>query len=371
MSMRQNETPKRKKIDSVQLLRAFAALSVMFFHYRLIIGPSVVGDFFNWGSIGVDLFFVISGFIMAYTTLQTPPNAYGAIKFIRNRFIRIMPVYYILLLVAFLLGGAMSTFHYPEKVTNLISAITFSVYTPDTGPLYTPGKGLFNVRWTLNYELYFYMIFSLILLSQHRAKLLVLWGLSMVVIIPALLSYDISLSTKGYMMDSVSARFLTNPIILEFIFGAMIGLLYKHIVSIKKTYSKIIFITTLFVVAIGIYTGKIHGSNVQSSLFMVLLLVAFLLENDFISKITPRFLIYIGNISFSLYLVHNTIGNYVFSSTKNILFFQEHTVIQMVILIIPSLLVASLSYELIEVRFTNWLKARNPVIFKINQPALK
>lgn len=89
------------------------------------------------------------------------------------------------------------------------------------------------------------------------------------------------------MMDSVSARFLTNPIILEFIFGAMIGLLYKHIVSIKKTYSKIIFFTTLFIVAIGIYTGKIHGSNVQSSLFMVLLLVAFLLENDFIIKNNP------------------------------------------------------------------------------------
>jgi peptidoglycan/LPS O-acetylase OafA/YrhL len=43
----------------------------------------------------------------------------------------------------------------------------------------------------------------------------------------------------------------------------------------------------------------------------------------------------------------------------------------MVVLIIPSLLVASLSYELIEVRFTNWLKTRKPVIFKMNQPALK
>lgn len=103
-----------QKIDSVQSLRAFAALSVMFFHYRLIIGPSVVGDFFNWGSIGVDLFFVISGYIMAYTTLQTPPNAYSAIKFIRNRFIRIMPVYYILLLVAFLLGMGLCNLSYPN-----------------------------------------------------------------------------------------------------------------------------------------------------------------------------------------------------------------------------------------------------------------
>lgn len=63
----------KNKIESLQILRGLAALAVVMFHYRFRLvedGASMVipNKLFGWGSIGVDLFFVISGFIMVYVT---------------------------------------------------------------------------------------------------------------------------------------------------------------------------------------------------------------------------------------------------------------------------------------------------------------
>lgn len=62
----------------------------------------------------------------------------------------------------------MSTFHYPEKIQNLISSLTFTVYKTDVKLHYIDDGEMYNIRWTLNYEVYFYLIFTLCLLFKQR-----------------------------------------------------------------------------------------------------------------------------------------------------------------------------------------------------------
>ncbi|WP_051124346.1 acyltransferase family protein [Erwinia tracheiphila] len=129
----------KNKIESIQILRGLAALAVVLFHYRFYLVPdgadrTVPDSLFSWGGIGVDLFFVISGFIMVYVTDGKGYGLKTSVSFIVNRLIRIVPMYYLILLVAFLTGGAMSTFHYAGKVDNLISALTFRPYLQSPAP---------------------------------------------------------------------------------------------------------------------------------------------------------------------------------------------------------------------------------------------
>ena len=90
-------------IANLQLLRAFAAINVIIYH---IIGTSVAYgyelNFINilsgWGANGVDIFFVISGFIMYFSQAQNPKTP---IKFLKSRLIRIVPLYWLMTFVSF------------------------------------------------------------------------------------------------------------------------------------------------------------------------------------------------------------------------------------------------------------------------------
>nr|WP_243466002.1 acyltransferase [Sodalis glossinidius] len=153
-----------QKLKTIQALRGIAAMSVLFFHYRFYLrgndasGYSLWDILFGWGIIGVDVFFVISGFIMVYTTHYYSDGWHSSTRFLLNRAARVIPLYYFCLLVAFLLGGAMSTFHYTEKIKNLFSALTFTVYKTNITPHYIDDDEMYNIRWTLNYEIYFCIV---------------------------------------------------------------------------------------------------------------------------------------------------------------------------------------------------------------------
>ncbi|EDQ3196935.1 acyltransferase, partial [Salmonella enterica subsp. enterica serovar Anatum] len=150
----------RTKLHSLQALRGIAALLVVLFHYRGFLNdgakgnPTIWDKVFSPGIIGVDIFFIISGFIMVYTTWSYMRGKASLVRFLLNRVIRIIPLYYLCLVIAFLLEGAMSTFHYPDKVQNILSALTFTLYKTSTPPLYIDDGGTYNIRWTLNYEIY-------------------------------------------------------------------------------------------------------------------------------------------------------------------------------------------------------------------------
>jgi len=351
----------RNKIESVQILRGLAALSVVLFHYRFYLVPDgantdIPDMLFSWGSIGVDLFFVISGFIMVYVTKAKPAGIKSSLDFIINRLTRIIPTYYILLLFAFLTGGAMSTFHYPDKTTNLISAMTFHPYLHQPAPLYIDENGMYNIRWTLNYELYFYFAFSVCLLFKKRLLALAAWFLAPVGAAYFLLP-EITLSPSGYNFESVGAKFLTNPIILEFGIGVLTGYAYLALNKFMKSKYCMLSFACLIMISIGIIKHKIGGYNLLSALSFSFLVLCFALESEYIVKFTPRFFVTLGDISFSWYLLHIPLASFIAGKVEKANPNAMHSTLGFTVLLIASILVAFLSHKFIEVKLTNKIRS--------------
>ncbi|MGV3345133.1 acyltransferase family protein [Enterobacteriaceae bacterium LUAb1] len=346
----------KSKIESIQVLRGLAALSVVMFHYRFYLVPAgadrtIPDQLFGWGSIGVDLFFVISGFIMVYVTSDKKYGAKTSINFIVNRLTRVLPTYYVLLLSTFLTGGAMSIFHYPEKVSNLISALTFHPYLTKHAPLYLPVGGMYNIRWTLNYEIYFYLAFSVCLLVKPRFIALCSWFLLPVVLAYSLTS-TLTISTHGYDFSSVMLRFLTNPIILEFGIGVLAGYAYLYLRKKNTLKSGYFSALCLALIVAGIALGQLKAYNIISACAFFFLILFFALQNQQILKLTPKPLIMLGNISFSWYLIHNPLADAISGKVEKFYPGAMHSTIGFIILIIASIFFAWLSHKYLEIKLT-------------------
>lgn len=145
-------------INNIQALRAFAAINVVVFHTietsaSYSQSTSILGHLKGWGANGVDIFFVISGFVMLHSQLlrRRSPR-----EFIKNRIIRIVPTYW--LITAFFLPLFIffpSIFR--EMVVTpiwVLSSLFFS------SSIITGKQPIVHVGWTLEWEMLFYLIFS-------------------------------------------------------------------------------------------------------------------------------------------------------------------------------------------------------------------
>ncbi|ENC9770660.1 acyltransferase [Citrobacter koseri] len=352
-------TTNNKTINSIQILRGLAALSVVLYHYGFYLVPdggNISNRFFSWGGIGVDLFFVISGFIMIIITNHSEPGFNTSKRFIINRLSRILPVYYVILFITFLTGGAMSTFHYSEKVSNLISAITFTPYMHETAPMYILSNGMFNIRWTLNFELYFYFAFALCLLCKNKLLPLLTWFLAPLLLC-FLITGDITFSTKGYNFNNAYIELITNPIILEFGFGVLTGLLYLHLK--KKNYSPHILISLFIIAAItlGVSTKVLTMYNLLTGIAFSVLVLALSLSDHFFSKAWSKKLVYLGNISFSLYLIHNPLANFISKKVEKYIDNGMHNTFGVIIMLVAAILAAHISHKYLEIRLSKLTKS--------------
>lgn len=194
--------------SNIQVLRAVAALMVVFDHWADHYGGSLqqVGLL---GSTGVDIFFVISGFVMVRSTWdrKASPQSFAV-----NRLIRIVPLYWMGTFAVLVAALVMPTaFRSTEAaVVPLLKSLAFVPYLKTSGlvqPLLFPG-------WTLNYEMFFYALFAVSLYVKTREARTAL-----------LLSFLCVLVVIGQIAHpaGVLAGFYTMPIILEFGYGVLLG----------------------------------------------------------------------------------------------------------------------------------------------------
>src|SRR5262249_47851617 len=148
-------------IYNIHLLRALAALAVVYFHVTSDAGLQLP---VNIGAHGVDVFFVISGFIIAYIGARSPDG------FLVRRLIRIVPFYWAATLVVFAVALL-----YPHVMRTTQADFAQLVYSLLFIPRETPYAGMLPtliLGWSLNYEMYFYVLFALsLLLARRRAPL--------------------------------------------------------------------------------------------------------------------------------------------------------------------------------------------------------
>ncbi len=165
-------------LQSLQVGRAVAALGVTAFHLSLMMGEAryggeaVLGDWTALGKLGVDFFFVLSGFVMMHVHREHigQPGAWPAYAW--SRVVRVYPVYwlYLTLFVGMVGAGIGQSATFPASAAEWLSAYSLLRFSPADQPLY--------VAWTLFHEIAFYALFGLLILHRGLGPLaLSAWAL--------------------------------------------------------------------------------------------------------------------------------------------------------------------------------------------------
>ena len=284
---------KSNQINSIQYLRGLAAIVVVFRHlsdrtdkYNIIV-PGFNG--IEMGLWGVDLFFVISGFVMVYITNTGETSFKFILNFWIRRFLRISPLYYIMSIVMLFVA-----FYMPNS-TELKPTFDHTI----ASFLYIPTSSIFPllaVGWTLNYEMYFYLIFGLVLFLQGNYQTLVLatW-----------LSGSVVLGFF-YHGDNALINQITNPLLIEFLLGVIVGRFFLAEKIWSVTQALIIFFVSCFII---IFVEIIDvGHDFRSLIYGIpcagLMSALIALEARKVFNFNNKFLLLAGDISYSLYLVH-------------------------------------------------------------------
>ncbi|MBZ4190005.1 acyltransferase family protein [Niabella beijingensis] len=298
--MRSTNIVENRNIQTIQVLRAIASLLVVLLHVtetvRQIFGFQFFGGIFRFGGAGVDIFFVISGFIIAYTSvhhIETP----GALPvFLSKRFIRIFPTYWIIisgfLMMQLLLPGFYRTL-YSFDIKNILG--TF---------LLLPDHTMVNgVSWTLTYELFFYVLFALVFLIRSKNVLIFLM-MGYVLILTLVSIWGSSEGNRGGWSGVV-----LFPMNIEFFMGVSIALIYKRIFQ-RRSVLLIWAGSVLFFAGaiLDIYKVSLSDSALQRviyfgvpAFFLVWGCVAF--EQRRSVNISKTWIL-LGDASYSLYLLH-------------------------------------------------------------------
>ncbi|MEO9529845.1 acyltransferase [Roseibium sp.] len=279
----------------LQYVRAIAALLVVYFHSVLQYGrfePEAVSSTFLFGETGVDLFFVLSGFVMWLTTADRET---GPIEFYRRRIERIVPLYWLFTLSAAAIALVMpsylksTTFDLPHLLASL-------VFVPWTNPADGSGQLIAPVvipGWTLNYEMFFYLIFGALLLLPKAVRIHALAA--------ALLAlFAVFQLWPG---DGVIARFYGNPIVFEFLAGVIIARLYLagRLMPSRLAVALVPLAFACLVAADGL---DLPLPRIVSAGVPAALAIYALVSLDFSRFRDVKLLHAMGDASYSLYLSH-------------------------------------------------------------------
>jgi len=330
-------------IYSVQYLRGIAALLVVLHHigikgrqYDILALP-----WLHIGYIGVDLFFIISGFIMCYTTDN---KSISFRKFLGARITRIMPMYWLVTILALII------FIVKPELVNTSGGET-SIWASFT--LVPNGdKYLVNNGWTLSFEFFYYIIFACALIFTKTYKIqLISIMISLLAIVGLLIN-----------PENVYFKFMTNAVLLEFVLGMIAFHIIKHKLCPKIIAYVGIIISTLILVYENKY-GLIDtplGSVIYAGMpFFMIFIGAVTLEDYFIrnKSIFFKSIEELGNSSYSLYLIHPfvlSLGSIIakhLGITKIPFLFTAG-------LLIASIIIGWISYKLIELPLNKLIKNR-------------
>jgi len=261
------------QLRSIQILRAVAALGVLTLHATMKSGPG-----FAVGAAGVDLFFVISGFIMASATSAVTPS-----EFLRRRFFRIYPIWWIAVLVRLALVN-----HSDVTAPRLLASLTL---WPVWGEYVLPVPPL---GWTLSFEILFYSGLGLALLMRPAVPIAI---------------FSLCLIGSTVSMDPVF-DFLGSPMIFEFLFGFAIA----KLPTLKRCGLAILVLGVALLVSAPVYAenARLLAMNPQLAPLRVLfwgipcalILYGTISLESWLRHPGWNVAVALGDASYSIYLFH-------------------------------------------------------------------
>ena len=290
--------PPKIKFDTIQFFRFIAALMVIIYHSTYYTSERLkpkIRLYDEWGFNAVSLFFVISGFVMIISSENLREKTNGWRIFAIKRIIRIVPIYWLLTTfkVLILLSGSFLILHHdPINISFILKSYFFIPAVNSYGEFFP----IYNVGWTLNFEMFFYALFTVSLALRLNTILF----LSVIFAPFVVLSFY---NTANW----PDVAFYFNPIVLNFLYGMIAAKLVLKNIKLPQKLAEILILLSLLYLFFP-KSGLIEGYFANN--VIILHLAAFLviygaasIENKWGSKI-PTWLIFLGGASYSLYLIH-------------------------------------------------------------------
>lgn len=321
----------KNTIHSIQYLRGIAALMVVLHHTtaQIVVYKNAIG-LPTIGVSGVDIFFIISGFVIWYTTANKKINMQ---LFLEKRIIRVVPLYWLMTLTIVIAGTALPNLFSKTKfgISEIISSLMFIPhyslgFQGKIWPILVPG-------WTLNYEMAFYAVFGLLLFFSTKKRSLIL------------LVTFCSLIIIGYFIKTENAIILTytNNLLIEFVIGVYIAKLFlSNTLKIKSALIPFLLLTCGIcgLLATNIFSFGENLRGIYYGIPAALIVISCLMieQQGLISKF--KLLHLLGDASYSIYLAHT------YSLTIIRIFWQkmihiEPTLLQMFGFIVVSIVISS------------------------------
>ncbi|WP_028746545.1 acyltransferase family protein [Rhizobium mesoamericanum] len=312
-----------KTLYGIQYLRAFAALAVVVFH-----AAEKNGEHFAIGAAGVDVFFVISGFIMWVISDRRPMTPQG---FLLDRVRRIAPSYW--LVTGVMIAGAMAGLFPNLKLTGahiLASLFFIPAQSPSTGDIWP----VLVQGWTLDFEMFFYVLFAGALFLPRRWRLAYLTTVFLGFFLIGLLFQPASPVLKTY----------TRPIILEFLGGVFLAELWIRRWIAGTSLGLACVGASLSGFAAIFLIGADFDETICGPLAMALVYGMVSLETDGSIGRVPL-LTYLGDASYSIYLWHTLAISVVVKAVGVIGLSTTPTI---AIAVVSGTMLGAAAYELVE-----------------------
>ena len=287
-------------LNNIQMLRAIAALLVVFHHalphYAVMGGEiTLISSIGEWGFLGVDIFFVISGFIMAYTTFNKERTFLNAKIFMKHRLFRIYLGYWPFFFMMLVIGL------YKDANFDIIGS--FFLTNTEMSKLVLP------ISWSLTFELYFYFLFLLTFLFSINKLYLLIPLFACIALFIALYPH-LYIALAAYFIPSLPMIEFSPlllefaPLLLEFLSGVLLYMYKDHLM--KRWILFLCVLIVIIVYSLGmIYEFKYGITRVLSfgagAFFIVL--GALILEEKNLYRAGSMFVL-LGNASYTLYLSH-------------------------------------------------------------------
>ena len=348
------------KYYGVQVLRALAALAVVAVHSTdyLQLKNGSVPQALRWihGQAGVDIFFVISGFVMTISSERLLAKAHPTRIFLWRRILRIIPLYWLLTtvkLVAISARPSLSIHAYPSA-WNIVSSYLF---VPSLNPV-GDVRPLIPLGWTLNFEMMFYVLFAIGMWVASRRR----QGLKMVVgfLVPAIcLLAAVGLLRSGRWPVWTS---WADPIVLEFLMGVGVARLAMR--ARLPGWGVAIALQVLGCAGVILFVPNMVLRPVMWGVPAAAIVLGTVALERYWRHRLPKWLLLLGNASYSIYLIQEFVFPVLHAGVERLGGTRIHTrpletgIVMMIVSMIVTAAVGVAVYLWVERRMTEFFKSK-------------
>jgi exopolysaccharide production protein ExoZ len=285
-------------IASIQVLRAVAVLVVTICHAEYEVSrigslPSVMPSaaLENLAGFGVQLFFVISGFVMVYATEPLFGTTRGPLIFLERRLIRIVPLYWIVTTFYLTLTLLIAGFGKKYPASFVVASYLFVPAARPDGIV----EPLVGQGWSLNYEMLFYLVFALTVSNARRVSVSIVTAVLIAAVVIGQMAHPVPLVVSVW----------TAPLLLYFVFGMWIGLAYREGLTLTPIQGLLLITAGCILLFVEIFWPP--GSSIFGLIcWMIPALIVAGSSLPRLSLSAPLWspLMVVGAASYALYLFH-------------------------------------------------------------------